>query len=208
MRSVRMLPVAALGVMLGALSPRPAGAQLEPRPLPWTGTRPALELGYTQLRFDVARGTPLRAEGVGGRLMWNLAGVTGREGGLAARTGVGLFATFAPQQRFGGPARVSTTTAGAAADVRPLAAPLFGRVDPFLSLGAGALRTSRSAGLSPSPSPLMGDARTSFTLTPGVGTTLQLGRQLALQGEVRDFVTFRDAARHNVALGAGLRLAF
>ncbi len=205
----RTILVGALGVMLGALPAQAAGAQTLP---PWAG-EPTVEAGYTQLRFDGDRST-LNAHGVGGRLMWNLAPVTpgtGGAAGLASRTDVGLYGTYTPQQRFGQGFRLESYGVGVTADVRPLASPIAGRVEPYLSMGAGSLRVNvdRASALTPAaPSPLLERSRTTFALTPGAGVAVRLTPGVALRGELRDVMTFRDDTRHNVAFGAGLRLTF
>jgi len=206
MRDRHMLLAAALGVMLGA---GPAAGQTLPAAPGWSATRPALEAGYTRLRLD-GDGRAPTVNGVGARLMWNLAPGVARDAGLRARTDLGLYSAFTPRQAPGAAPRFSTLAAGVAADVRPFAAPLFGRVDPFVSLGSGVLRTD-VAGARPAagaPSPLIAASRTAFTLTPGAGVRVPLSPALALQGDARNFVTFRDGTRQNWAFGAGLRLNF
>jgi len=177
----------------------------------WAG-RPAVETGYTQLRFD-GDGSTLNAHGVGGRLMWSLAPTapaTGAASGLASRTDVGLYGTYTPQQRFGQGFRLGSHGAGVTTDVRPLASPIAGRVEPYLSVGAGSLRVNvdGASALTPAPSPLLERSRTVFTFTPGAGVAVRLTPGVALRGDVRDLMTFRDETRHNVAFGAGLRLTF
>jgi hypothetical protein len=120
-----MILVGALGVMLGALPGRSVSGQTLPS---WVG-RPAVEAGYTQLRFD-GDGSTLGAHGVGGRLMWNVAPGVGGTPGLASRTDLGLYGTYTPRQQLGQGSRVGSVGAGVAADVRPLTSPIAGRVDP------------------------------------------------------------------------------
>jgi hypothetical protein len=207
MRNRRSLLVGALGVMLGALPARPAAGQTAVPPLGWAAGRPAVEAAYTRLRLDGQGGSPA-ADGVGARLMWNLAPDRTREAGLRARTDLGVYTAFTPRQAPSAGPSFSAFAAGVAADVRPFAAPLFGRVDPFVTVGSGVLRAS-AAGTGPAagaPSPLLADTRAAFTLTPGVGVRVPLTPGLALQGDLRNFMTFRDGTRHNVAFGAGLRL--
>ena len=208
MRTDRMILVGALGVLLGALPAQAVSGQSLPS---WAG-RPAVEAGYTQLRFD-GNGSTLNAVGVGGRLMWNLAPaspVTGATSGLASRTDLGLYGTYTPQQRFGQGFRVGSYSAGVAADVRPLASPIAGRIDPYVTVGAGALRVQvdQPSTLTPAPSPLLERSRTTFAFTPGAGLLVRLTPGIALRGDVRDLMTFRDDTRHNLAVGAGLRLTF
>ena len=199
MLSRRMILVGALGVMLGALP----GQRLDAQTSRWS-SRPAVEGSYTQLRF-AGDGPSLNANGIGAKLTWRSAAAAGATG-VGGRTDVGLFATFTPQQRVGQDLRFSTVGAGAVADVRPLASPIAGRVDPFVSVGAGVLRTNVARGLASSP--LLDRSHTTFTLAPGAGARVLLTRNVALQGDVRSVLTFRDEVRNNVMLGAGLRLAF
>jgi hypothetical protein len=198
MPSRRSLLVGVLSVTLGSLPARLAVAQVDVVPV-W-GARPALEGSYTQLRFD---GGDARAEGLGGRLMWGAAPIPGAPSSLVSRTSAGLFAAYTPAEALG----FSTLQLGLVADVRPFS--IAGRVDPFLSLGAGALRTSVAPGRAAQAvavTPLAERSNTTLAVTPGVGARLNLGPGLAVQGDVRDVVTFRGDTRHNVAIGAGVRL--
>jgi hypothetical protein len=193
--------VGALGVMLGAAAPTMLVAQA---PMPWQMRQPAVEGYYTRLRLD-ADGGPAAADGIGGRLMWSVtrpedAGTSW----LAEHASVGLLAAHTPAQRLG----FSTLHLGAVVDVQPLLAPIAGRVTPYVSLAAGALRTTLSSDAATSSrprSPLTDRSNTTATLAPGVGARVQLTPGIALQGDLRDVMTFRHDTRHNVGLGAGLR---
>jgi hypothetical protein len=201
----RTVLVAALGVMLGAVPAERSQAQAAA----WWG-RPSIEGFYTQLRFDVT-GPSVNANGVGARFMWYPTVDTGRTGALPAllrRTGLGLYGTFTPEHTYRQDLRFSTVGVGGVADVRPFATPLAGRVDPFLSLGAGWLNTRVDAAVAPAPSPLLAESHVAFALTPGVGARVGLMRNVALQGDVRDVMTFLGDTRHNIGVGAGLRLNF
>ena len=204
MRNSRILLVGALGVLLGGLTPATARAQLMPT---WPGVRPALEGFYTQLRFDGAR--DVRVDGLGAKLMWNpaLTADPSSDSWLARHTAVGLFGVYTPERDLG----FSTVHGGVVADVRPFAGMIGGRVEPFVSLGAGALRTNVER-LAPirrdAPSPLLARSVTTATLVPGVGARVMLTPGIALQGDLRDVMTFRGDTRHNTAFGVGLRVAF
>jgi hypothetical protein len=217
-----MLLVGALGVMLGALPLRPADAQLSSA---WSGQRPvdggrtALEAFYTRTEVD-AGGRATRADGIGGRLMWALASESGESSllpdAIARRAAVGVFGAYIPE------ARVSAHQFGLAADVTPFAPALDRRVEPFLSLGAGALHTAvgtSGLGLGPTVRPLPtrgtpaqaqvdAEERTSFLLVPSAGARVQVAPGVAFQGDVRRLVTFGDRRRHHTAFGTGLRLTF
>ncbi|HEU4629023.1 MAG TPA: hypothetical protein VFS08_04735 [Gemmatimonadaceae bacterium] len=199
----RIVLVGALGVMLGAI---PASELAGQSATLWQDARPSFESFYTQIRFDGDERT-MNAEGMGARLMWSPAATEGRST-LAGRTGFGVFATYTPEHAFGPSFGFSSLSVGAVADVRPFEYPLAGRVDPFLSLGTGVLHTNVSQSIAPAPAPILAGSKTAFTLVPGIGTRLLLTPNLALQGDVRDLMTFRGDTRHNVAFGAGLRLSF
>jgi len=202
MLSRRMILVGALGVMLGALPSQRLTAQ---SPEPRWSPRPAVEGFYTQLRF-ASDGPSLNANGIGARLMWTPAAAATTSG--LPRANVGLYATFTPEQRFAQDLRFSSIGVGAVTDVRPFTASLGGRVDPFLSLGTGLLRTNVARGITPAPSPLLDRSRSVLSVVPGAGARVRLTPSLALQGDVRSVVTFRDEVRNNIALGAGLRFTF
>ena len=207
MMSTRFVLLTSLAAALtGAVAPDPALAQQAMRTDSWRATTRSVEGLYTQYRFDTDVGSRVDVDGFGGRLMWSPAPAT-RFGGLAARSSVGLFAAYAPRQDG---LNFSALHVGGQADVRPLAAPIFGRLDPVLSLGAGAFRTNvdaTGAGAAVRV-PLADRSNTTFALSPGVGARFDLGRGLALRGDVADVITFRGDTRHNVAVGAGLSLSF
>jgi hypothetical protein len=193
-----MLFAGALGVMLGAasLSAQPAA--------PWQGRQPAVDGHYTRLALDARE--RLVADGVGGRLMWSATrpGDVGTSW-LAERASVGLFGAYTPDRDLG----FSTVHLGAVVDLQPVLTPVAGRVTPFVSLGAGALRTNvtlRAPAALRTRSPLTERSNTTPTLAPGAGLRVAVAPGLALQGDVRDVMTFRRDARHNLALEVGLRL--
>jgi hypothetical protein len=223
MRSKGMRFVAALGVLLGASLPAAAGAQAAPR---WddrgtAASGPALEGFYTRVDFGGGvAGRGVRADGFGGRVMWPLAGVGDAAPWLARRTAVGLLGAYTRE-----PARTFTAgQLGLAADLTPVAEPIAGRVEPFLSLGAGVLRTTaRTGGLAvrpalrpevvgvgPTPRAATAADRsaTSFMVVPSAGVRVWVRPGVAVQGDLRDVVTVRgDAREHHRAFATGLRLA-
>lgn len=218
-----MALIAALGALLGASTPMAAAGQAAQRwNDAWTGPRPALEAFYTRVGFEGARlagsGT-VRAGGFGARVMWPLASIgDGGVSWLARHTAVGLFGVYTPEQNV----RFAAGQFGAAVDLTPFAAPLAGRVEPFVSLGAGALRTTmHTVVVRPAPRPgVHGGAAlapvaersttsTNVLLVPSVGARVHLRPGVAIQGDLRNLVTFGDAARrHYPAFGTGLRLTF
>jgi len=219
MRANGMRLVAALGVMLGVASPSAADGQRVPRP--------AVEAHYTRIGYaGAATGAPVgggtvRAEGLGGRVMWPLAAAHDPASWLGRHAAVGLFGAYTPNPERG----FSAGQVGIAADLAPLATPLAGRVEPFVSLGAGALHTT-TRGLFPRPtprpelpvepaaagrSPLVAGSRsaTRFLLVPAVGARLAVRPTMAVQGDLRTLVTTGDGTgRVHHAVGTGVRLAF
>lgn len=225
MRSIRMLLVGALGVLLGVSIPHPVGGQVMPR---WAGPLPAVEGFYTRIGLGTG-GRTARVDGVGGRLMWALVppaeAATSDASWLARHTAVGLFGAYTPPQSLG----VSTTQVGLAVDLTPYSAPLAGRVEPFVSLGAGVMRTTavpgalpirrapRAIGVTPAGvvpvaralAPAGGVDNAAFLVVPSVGARVQLRPGVALQADVRNALTFAGGAtRRHPAVGTGLRLTF
>ena len=202
MQTRRILRAAALGVMLGALPASEAAAQSAP-----DQGLGSLQTLYTQLRFD-GDGDAARTRGVSARLMWRPVDAPADASSLAARTSVGFYGAVMPKRDFTDRARFAILELGGMAQVRPLASPLAERVDPFLALGAGVLHTDLTLPVRDATSPLLASSGVSFTLSPSVGASVRVMPHLALQGELRDVVTFRGGTRHNLALGAGLGFTF
>lgn len=199
MRRTGMLLVGALGVMLGAATPDALAAQATRTP--WPTRQPAVDAFHTRLHLDANDGR-VGVDGIGGRLMWSAArpGDAGASW-LADHASLGLLASHAPAPSRG----FSALHLGAVVDLQP--APIGGRATPFLSLGAGVLRTTVSSKMRASRprSPLTERSNTAPTLSPGAGLRVALVPGIALQADVRDLVTFRGDTRHNVALETGLR---
>jgi hypothetical protein len=168
-------------------------------------------MDYTRIRFN-AGDRKLSASGVGARLMWQPFATTGSGSSPLDRTAVGLFAVYTPEHTFASDVAFHSLGVGAALDVRPLTAPIASRLDPFVTLGLGAMHTGVRHTSIPFAPPLFRRSTTEFTTMYGVGAQVRLAPRLGLQGDVRDLVTFGSNAiratvdsRHNVALSAGLR---
>ena len=206
----RTVYLAALGVTLGAIPVTPAAAQRSTS-APGRGALPTLETEYTQIRFD-AGDRKLSANGIGARLMWQPLATADGAASLLDRTAVGLFATYTPEHTFASDVAFHSLGVGAALDVRPLASPIASRLDPYVTLGLGAMHTRVRHALSPLAPPLFRRTTTEFTTMYAVGAEARLAPRLGLQGDVQDLVTFGSDAvrstldtRHNLALSAGLR---
>jgi hypothetical protein len=142
----------------------------------WGDGRVVVEGFYSRYQLDTRAGRDrLDADGIGGRLLWRLtppadeatAANASLASRLASRTAVGAFAVYAPERHTG----FTTWHVGAEADHQLLATPLFGRIDPIVSLGAGAFHTATR---SDAPSLRRGQGWASFAETfvgplPAVG---------------------------------------
>jgi hypothetical protein len=201
--------------MLGALVAATARAQ---SPAPITlDNRASFEGYYAHYRLD-ARGDATRANGFGGRLMWYPGSGEPRAAWLAPRIGLGAFAEYAPEQEAG----FTLLHAGLQGDVSLLPRPLFGRIDPMVGLGVGALRTNgvdlfgdrevnggvafSIAGMPSLRLPTADHAVTTFALSPALGARVAAFRGVALRADVRDLVTFRSGTKHNRQLSIGVSL--
>ena len=212
----------ALGVMLGAL-PSEAGAQ-SPNPdlraqqapaVQATLPRPtALESHFTRIRVGSEAGRRT-ADGIDVRVAFarRAADVMHDDdaSALARRTELTIFLTHA---RDAGGARddaLSTTIFGAGLSLRPLPQPLAGRLDPFVALGAGLLRTTESVLAPPTslrlPPRRVDVATSSAAIVPEAGLRLLVSSRLALQAQARDVAALGPRGRHDVAFGTGLRVA-
>jgi hypothetical protein len=167
----------------------------------------AVEGFLTRYRLDTDRGNRLAVDGVGGRLVWTSGAALTDPTGLAARTSLGVFGVFLPEQNRLG---FSMLHAGAELGMRPLATPLLARVEPTISLGIGALRTHvAERSLSRADALALADrSNVALALSPGAGARVALVPGLDLRGDVRDVVTLRNGVRHHAAWGIGLGMTF
>ena len=140
--------------------------------------------------------------------MWRLAPAIADEpwtftSRLASRAAVGAFAVYTPEQDLG----FKTWHVGTQADLRLLPAPVFGRLDPLVSLGAGALRTN-VRGTPAGDAAIVERTNTSFALTPAIGARLAILPRAGLRADVQDLMAFRGGVTHNPTLSAGLSVSF
>ena len=208
----RTVYLAALGVTLGVFPVTPATAQPNTRSAE-RGAIPELQVNYTQIRFD-AGDRKLGASGVGARVMWQPLATADGSSSLLDRTSVGAFATYTPEHTFSSDIAFRSLGVGAALDVRPLSAPIASRLDPYVTLGLGAMHTGvRHAPSSPAPA-LLRRSTTDFTTMYGLGAAARLAPRLGIRGDVQDLVTFGSDAirstldtRHNLAFSAGFQFS-
>jgi hypothetical protein len=177
MRTIRRLAAAAtfLGASAAAAQDTPTGVQ------PYRFT---VE-GYLANYWLDRGGDRDRASvgGYGARVMFNRSTPADVARTLFfSRASVGAYATFTTEQD-----DVSTQNLGVQLDV-----PLFptaiasGRLDPFLSLGAGVLRSKVEQ--------TTGDSRTTtdFTIIPAAGTRIPFFSGIGFRGDLRAPIVFSD----------------
>src|SRR5688572_27947577 len=92
---------------------------------------------YSHYRLDASRKTAVDMTGLGARLMWHPSIGSEDASPIPPRAALGLFVEHAPEQRLG----FTLLHAGVQGDLSVMASPLYGRVEPLLSLSIGALRT-------------------------------------------------------------------
>lgn len=131
--------------------------------------------------FD--RGVDDRASvgGYGARVMFNRSTPAGVARTFFNRSSVGAFATFTAKQD-----NVSTQNLGVELDVPLLPTAIAGgRLDPFVSLGAGVLRSkAEAAGRSVTS--------TDFAITPAAGTRIPFFSGIGFRGDLRLPIVFSD----------------
>lgn len=134
--------------------------------------------------------------GVGVRLMFGRGDATKTLRTFFQRARPGIFLTYTGEQK-----DVQTLHLGVEGDFPLLATPTRW-LDPFLSLGLGAFRTSVDV--------VGGDnSSTDFALTPGIGTRIPITGSVAFRGDLRDVVVFgpNNTSNNYVAEG-GISIGF
>jgi hypothetical protein len=160
---------------------------------------------YSHYSFDTP-GSRLGVNGMGARVMWNVARADYGATALPSRFAVGMFGEYAPNQEG---RSFSLGHVGVEGDMNVLRTPIFGRVLPVASLGAGMLWTNREGPEIKSVDFTLGN-RTErlFALSPSVGTRVGLWRQLGLRAQVRDLITFRGEPLNHLQLSGGLSFSY
>ena len=193
----RLAPALALAAL--ALSATAAPAQDTPvgvRPFRFTVN------GYLSTgRFDDNRvGTADRTlGGYGVRVMFNRSTPAATLRSFFGRSSVGAFATFTSGQ---GELDASTQHVGVQADFGLFNAPIFrGTLDPFVSLGAGYLRTAYDGAVSRV-------SNTDLAFTPAIGTRVPLFSGIGFRGDLRAPIVFGNRTTVNPVAEGGIYLSF
>ncbi|MDF1502604.1 outer membrane beta-barrel protein [Roseisolibacter sp. H3M3-2] len=195
MPSLRRLAATAAGVASLAAVAAPAHAQD-------TGVQPyrfTVE-GYLA-NYWLDRGGDLDRASVGGygaRVMFNRSTPASVARTFFNRSSVGAYATFTSEQD-----RVSTQNLGVQLDVPLFPTLIGGRLDPFVSLGAGLLRSKAEL--------QSGDDRTTtdFTIIPAAGTKIPFLGGVGFRGDLRLPIVFSDGnTQLNFLAEGGIYISF
>lgn len=122
--------------------------------------------------------------GYGARLWINTAPFVGPGVGLGSKVGIGLFSIYSPPSH-----GISTVHYGGELDIHTTDVPYGGFIDPFITLGAGVMRTKTGA---VNDFSLPAQKVNKFALTPGVGIRIPLLNHLQARADARDVIVFSD----------------
>lgn len=187
-------------VLFGAF-PASVGAQWFNAPKPAQRLPVTVEAYFGQLR-PTGTAENYTVDLYGGRVLWRAA-TDPVDSPIFSRALFGPFGEYMDAEARG----FSSVHVGAHAEMRVLAAPLGGVIDPVASLAAGVLRTSVERGFDDQPA-FAGRTNASVTLTPAVGVRLGLIRGVALRADARDMIVFRGNDRHNWQYTVGIGATF
>lgn len=203
LRTRSMFPIAALGVILGAV---PSGSLMSQASLDGAGQRRAAESFLSALSVPTD-GSRAGATGIGVRLLWDAANLVQFEPSFAGRAEVGLYGSYIPIQNLSGADAFTAYRLGVIGDMRVVETPLAGMIDPVLSLGMGVWHSS-ATGMRAARSPLLSAPVTAFELAPGAGLRFPFGPSAAMLFDVHDAMIVGNATRQSLALDVGLRFGF
>lgn len=176
---------------------------------------------YYVSRFRLSEGSGGATEdGVGGRMMWSVAPLLRSGSPWLDRALVGGYLTHTPEDGD----RHEMWRYGAQVDYIVTPEPLVGRVEPLVSLAAGAVRVTepgmqwssvpylipreeaREGGVgTPILSAALPDrVSTRPSVTPGIGARVRILPGLSLRTDARQVIDFRDEVVSNFELSAGI----
>ncbi len=203
MPSARRRSPAILAALAGLAALVPAHARAQDTP---AGVRPyrfTVEglLAQSYLADELVGGDRNTFGGYGVRVLFNRSTPANALRSLADRASVGAFLVASSGQ---GPRDAASLHYGVQADVSLFPRPVFrGTLDPFFSLGAGALRTAYAARSG------TGDVkRTNLAVTPALGTRLSLLQGFGLRGDLRAPVVLGSSTTVNAVAEGGVFVSF
>lgn len=140
------------------------------------------------------------AGGVGVRLMLGHSDATKVASSLFNRARAGAYFTYTGEQ---GDDDVTSWQLGGQFDFPLLVRPMS-YLDPFLSLGAGVLHSSRNnpdvSGTSVSSS--------DFALIPAIGTLIPITGSIGFRGDLLDTIVFGNSTTNNFGIQGGINIGF
>ncbi len=188
MRTIRRLAAAGAALVVGAVS---ASAQESS-----TGVQPyrfTVEGYLAQYWLDNGVDDREAVGGFGARIMFHRSTAAAAARTFFSRATAGVYGTFTSQDN------VSTQNVGVQVDAALFPSAIAaGRLDPFLSLGAGAFRT-KVEGV---------DGETNFVLTPAAGTRIPITGGVGFRGDIRAPIVFGSDTRLQWLAEGGIYISF
>lgn len=188
---MRTSRLAAATILAALLSASAAAAQDTP-----TGVQPyrfTVEGYLAQYWLDNGVDDREAVGGFGARIMFHRSTAAAAARTFFSRATAGVYGTFTSQDN------VSTQNIGAQVDAALFPSAIAaGRLDPFVSLGAGAFRT-KVEGF---------DGETNFVLTPAVGTRIPITGGVGFRGDIRAPIIFGDDTRLQWLAEGGVYISF
>lgn len=156
-----------------------------------------------------------RPEGTGFRVMAPLSSADGgRRERLLEHVSVGGYFEVAKETRPGTNARLRQEVYAAEVEVRPLRAPLAGRLEPIVGIATGLIRLEE---INHPPKTLSSPTRPPYTtstmseralLAPSAGVLLRVTRNVGLRFDVRELMVSGSGDAGSTQMATGVRLSF
>lgn len=153
----------------------------------------SIDAFYDRVQLDAGEGrSRIGIDGFGTRLWINAAPFAGPTSFLG-KTAIGLYFSRNPRKEAG----LGAAQYGGELYVYPTERPYGGFVDPFISLGVGALRVNNRQGSfsSDTRADIPDGNTTHFALSPGAGVRLPVFSRVQLRFDAKDAIVFSREGR-------------
>ncbi len=153
----------------------------------------SIDAFYDRLQLDAGEGqSRIGIDGYGARLWINAAPFAGPSSVLG-KTSIGLYYSRNPRKDRG----IGAAQYGGELDIFPTERPYGGFFDPFISLGAGALRINNRQTTSSGTrvADIKAGNTTRFAFSPGVGVRLPVFSRVQLRFDAKDVIVFNRDTR-------------
>lgn len=154
----------------------------------------SIDAFYDRLQLDAGQGqSRIGIDGYGARLWINGAPFAGPSSFLG-KTAIGLYYSRNPRKDSG----IGAAQYGGELYIYPTERPYGGLIDPFISLGAGALRINNRQTASAFGSRLAdikSGNTTRFAFSPGVGVRVPVFNRIQLRFDAKDVIVFSRQTR-------------